>query len=74
MANHNSETSKLFKQRLKSQQVITDRQKEEIEALEEELATYRHAVISIHNKARLAGDFPSKQNLTDIIDICDMVL
>ena len=74
MSNHNSETSKLFKQRLTSQQIISDKQKKQIEQLEEDIATLRSTLIRIHNAAQVAGDFPSKQNMKDIVDLVDMVL
>ena len=74
MSNHNSETSKLFKQRLTSQQIISDKQKKQIEQLEEDIATLRSTLIRIHNAAQVAGDFPAKQNMKDIVDLVDMVL
>jgi len=72
--NHNSETSKLYKQRYKSQCIINDKLKEQNEELEDELATLKSAVIRIHNQSQLAGAFPHKQTMVDIINICDLVL
>jgi len=74
MSNHNAETSKLFKQRYTSQNIISEKQRQQIEKLEEEVAVLKHTVIRVHNTAQLAGDFPSKQTMVDIVNLCDTVL
>ena len=71
---HTTESSKLWMGRYKAQCAITDKLKEQNEEYEQEINELRSTIIRIHNQAQLAGDFPSRQNMKDIVDLCDLVL
>jgi hypothetical protein len=74
MSNHNSETSKLWKQRHKSQEIIADKAIKRIEALEERQAFLMGIIIGVSNIAQLNEQLPSRSNMTDIINLVDGAL
>ncbi len=66
MSNHNAESSKLYKQRLNSQQLI-------MEEMKKEMKVQLSAIIEIHTIATNDQD-PSPQTTIDIANICDKLL